>query len=383
MEITTRNNNQRIQNYELFGPVTNETVLITIQVHNRISYLKHLIESLRVADDISTALLIISHDVYDEALNDKVAKIDFCMVLQIYYPHSIQTHPKTFPGDDPKDCPRDATKLEAKELKCQNYDNPDMYGQFSRKIFSDIFNNIHFPLKGHYREAKYTQMKHHWWWKLNVIFDQLKVTRFYQGFLLLLEEDYFVAQDFIHVFKLMQMQTIKRCTMCNIISLGTYEEVLDKKSFNIIDVDSWTTNLHNMGMAFNRSTWSAIKNCATYFCEYDEYNYDFSLQNVNRKCLDNNLMVALIRGPRVYHIGECGVHHATKHCQADGKINAVKKQLTEAKKKKILFPSVLKRGKTNLDQPWMELVVNGGWGDKRDRSLCLRFTMDASWGNKD
>lgn len=45
--------------------------------------------------------------------------------------------------------------------KCNNALQPDMYG--------------------HYREAKFTQTKHHWWWKANRVFDQLDVTRYYTG----------------------------------------------------------------------------------------------------------------------------------------------------------------------------------------------------------
>jgi hypothetical protein len=36
-------------------------------------------------------------------------------------------------------------------------------------------------LYGHYREAKFTQTKHHWWWKANRVFDQLRATRNYNG----------------------------------------------------------------------------------------------------------------------------------------------------------------------------------------------------------
>lgn len=84
---------------------------------------------------------------------------------------------------------------------------------------------------GHYREAKFTQMKHHWWWKLNRIFDQLRATKLLNGYLLLLEEDYYVAEDFIHVLKLMQKRSIETCADCSIISLGLS---LDKSNFNVL-----------------------------------------------------------------------------------------------------------------------------------------------------
>ena len=38
--IDELNKEQVIRNEDVFGPVTNETVIIVIQVHNRISYLR-------------------------------------------------------------------------------------------------------------------------------------------------------------------------------------------------------------------------------------------------------------------------------------------------------------------------------------------------------
>lgn len=50
------NDEQKIFNAQTYGPITNETVLITIQVHNRITYLSKLIESLRHAQGIDKVL---------------------------------------------------------------------------------------------------------------------------------------------------------------------------------------------------------------------------------------------------------------------------------------------------------------------------------------
>jgi hypothetical protein len=46
-------------------------------------------------------------------------------------------------------------------LNCTNAKWPDLYG--------------------HFREAKFSQTKHHWWWKANRIFDQLHATKSYNG----------------------------------------------------------------------------------------------------------------------------------------------------------------------------------------------------------
>jgi len=42
------------------------------------------------------------------------------------------------------------------------------------------------------------------------------------GLVLFLEEDHFVAEDFIHVLRLMERTCRASCDRCNILSLGTY-----------------------------------------------------------------------------------------------------------------------------------------------------------------
>ena len=107
------------------------------------------------------------------------------------------------------------TLCRAKEIKCTNADHPDGYG--------------------HYREAPVTAIKHHWWWKvcvcvcvymcvcaracvrgvsssrqlilltlllqINHVFDGMKVTASYNGYVIFLEEDLYVAPDIFPVTK--------------------------------------------------------------------------------------------------------------------------------------------------------------------------------------
>ncbi|KAG5675235.1 hypothetical protein PVAND_005156 [Polypedilum vanderplanki] len=354
--IKMHNEEQRILNIERYGPITKDTFFITIQVHNRIAYLRHLVDSLKKAKNIDKALLIFSHDLYDNEINELIRSIDFCMVLQIFYPYSIQIYSNVFPGTDVNDCPRNIKKIDAIVKKCNNFDHPDSYG--------------------HYREAKFTQMKHHWWWKLNRIFDELNVTKELDIRLLLLEEDHFVAEDFLYIYKEMQKQISFECPKCNIIALGTYEEKLNENTYNKIEISPWTTNIHNMGMALNKTTWKAVKNCAEYFCTYDEYNYDFSLQNINIRCLKDKLFTALIRGPRIFHTGECGVHHIHKNCNVNKKIDEINLNLSEAKKHRLLYPEDLEISSVDLKHPVLILTNNGGWADKRDHCLCMQMTWN-------
>lgn len=82
--IKRYNAEQLVRNDNLFSALQNDSVVIIVQVHNRIEYLQHLVASLANAKDISKALLVFSHDYYDDGINDLVQSIDFCRVLQVF-----------------------------------------------------------------------------------------------------------------------------------------------------------------------------------------------------------------------------------------------------------------------------------------------------------
>ncbi|XP_023325761.1 alpha-1,6-mannosyl-glycoprotein 2-beta-N-acetylglucosaminyltransferase isoform X2 [Eurytemora carolleeae] len=338
----------------MFGPVTNSTLVIAIQVHHRLNYLRHLIISLSEARSIDRTLLIFSHDVWNEDINKLIRSIDFAMVLQIHYPYSLQTHPYTFPGESSRDCPRNIKPDDAAKLNCINKDWPDLYG--------------------HYREAKFTQTKHHWWWKSNQIFGNLKITADFTGTVLFLEEDHFVTEDFIHVLKLMEKEQEGVAKEANILCLGTY---LKKFNYKInskqAELTQWMSSKHNMGMALTRKTWNKILQCTNHFCRYDDYNWDWSLLHVSLNCLRDKLQTLMVRGPRVFHIGECGVHHKKKDCATSLVMNKVKYIIDSAKQ--YLFPDRLTIVESAVKKKVKLKKGNGGWGDKRDHSLCLNMTL--------
>ncbi|XP_058974891.1 alpha-1,6-mannosyl-glycoprotein 2-beta-N-acetylglucosaminyltransferase isoform X2 [Musca domestica] len=355
-QIAKYNDMQLVLNEYTFGPLQNDSVIIVIQVHTRIIYLRHLIVSLAQARDISRVLLIFSHDFYDEDINDLVQSIDFCKVMQIFYPYSIQTHPNEFPGVDPDDCPRDIKKDQAIIRKCNNALYPDLYG--------------------HYREAKFTQTKHHWWWKANRVFDQLEVTKYHTGLVLFLEEDHYVAEDFLYLLEMMQRRTADLCPQCNILSLGTYLKTFNYYTYNSkVEVMPWISSKHNMGFAFNRTTWTSIRKCGKHFCSYDDYNWDWSLQHVSQQCLQRKLHAMIVKGPRVFHIGECGVHHKKKNCESNQVISKVQQVLRIARKSGQIFPKSLTLTVASLIKKTKLRKGNGGWGDRRDHDLCMNMTL--------
>lgn len=63
---------------------TNGTLVILIQVHSRINYLKELIGSLRNTKHIEQALVIFSHDLFQSEINELIETIDFCAVNYKY-----------------------------------------------------------------------------------------------------------------------------------------------------------------------------------------------------------------------------------------------------------------------------------------------------------
>ncbi|XP_026467963.1 alpha-1,6-mannosyl-glycoprotein 2-beta-N-acetylglucosaminyltransferase isoform X2 [Ctenocephalides felis] len=353
-QIRYYNTKQTVINEEIFGPLQNDSVVIVVQVHTRITYLRHLIISLAQAQGISNVLIVFSHDYYDEDINDLVQSVDFCKVMQIFYPFSIQTHPNVFPGEDPKDCPRNLNREQAILRKCNNALHPDSYG--------------------HYREAKFCQTKHHWWWKANRVFDQLDVTKYFTGPVVFLEEDHYVAPDFLHVLGLMQESVKTHCSKCSILSLGTY-----LKTYNYYgnskqaEITPWISSKHNMGMVFNRTIWEGIRMCSPHFCTYDDYNWDWSLQHVSHVCLRNKLHAIVLRGPRVFHIGECGVHHKKKNCESAAMISKVQQVLKTSEK--YLFPSKLSLVMASPLKKQKLRKGNGGWGDTRDHALCYNMTL--------
>eukprot|EP00088_Acartia_fossae_P004770 TRINITY_DN12067_c0_g1_i4.p1 TRINITY_DN12067_c0_g1~~TRINITY_DN12067_c0_g1_i4.p1 ORF type:complete len:517 (-),score=99.95 TRINITY_DN12067_c0_g1_i4:174-1724(-) len=350
-KIRRTNMEQEILNRDKFG--SDFKYVIAVQVHNRVQYLRQLLESLREARGIDQTLLIFSHDVYQDDINSMVRSINFTRVLQIFYPFSIQTHPYTFPGESSKDCPRNAKPEEVKKLNCINKDWPDLYG--------------------HFREAKFTQTKHHWWWKANRIFNHLNSTSSFKGLVIFMEEDHYVTSDFLHVLNLMHKHNNKLSNPANILSLGTYLKKLNyKENSKQVEMTQWVSSLHNMGMALTKSTWNKIIQCQNHFCQYDDYNWDWSLLYVSLNCLKDKLQVMVSKGPRIFHIGECGVHHKKKDCNSSAVVNKVKFIVDSAKK--YFFPESL-RVSTRMPRRKLKLKKsNGGWGDLRDHQLCLNFS---------
>ncbi|XP_054719136.1 alpha-1,6-mannosyl-glycoprotein 2-beta-N-acetylglucosaminyltransferase-like [Uloborus diversus] len=347
---------QTVANLETFGPLKKNGVVIVIQVHNRTQYLYALIESLKQAQYINQTLLVFSHDLFDVYINALIRRIDFAKVIQIFYPNSIQLHPNEFPGHDPNDCPRNMKREIALQQGCNNAKYPDLYG--------------------HYREAKFTQTKHHWWWKVNHLIDGLQITSKHTGPVLFLEEDHYVAPDFLYLLTMMENARVMMCPQCNILCLGAHVKSCNYAAFSRkVEITKWISSKHNMGMVINRSLWQQIKKCAKAFCSFDDYNWDWSLQHVSASCLPSPLTAMVAIAPRVFHMGECGLHHKGRDCSSDKVVYKVMRVLVASSKH--LFPTSLTVHQS-IRKPFKAPKGNGGWGDVRDHILCCSQVKNSS-----
>ncbi|XP_046658260.1 alpha-1,6-mannosyl-glycoprotein 2-beta-N-acetylglucosaminyltransferase-like isoform X2 [Homalodisca vitripennis] len=339
------NKAQTIRNSDRFE-ITEETIVFVIQVHKRSAHLRGLIESLHSVVGINSSLLIFSHDYFDEEINEVVNSVDFAPVMQIFLPFSIQLYPAEFPGFSPNDCPWDVGVQKAKQLDCQGAQTPDHYG--------------------HYRQGEVTQIKHHWWWKINRVFDHLKVTKNF--------DDYYVAPDILHTLHLMIDFSVDNCTECNSFHLGTFTKTLSyEEEANKVDIGQW----NNLGFSFNRTFWNVLRECASVFCTFDDYNWDWSYQYAAQQCFFQKLTPLVVRASRVFHVGDCdGMHNQRDDCNFETSLQSAK-DLVESEKRYFFPESLIILGRNyhqaRVQKGW------GGWSDPRDIQLCLDITsLDTS-----
>ena len=330
-------------------------LVLLIQVHNRLQHLEQLLESLEQNQFIRDTLIITSHDLYSPHIHELVTSVRYTRVIPIYYPYSQQLHNNTFPGPDPNDCPKRMQREEALRINCNNADTPDQYGN--------------------YREAQFTSIKHHWFWKIITVFEKLDCLRGYTGHVLFLEEDHYTSPDFVATaLQLVELRNAS-CPECDFINMGVYQPKNTEGASNVF-VYEWVAGEHNMGFGMDRGTWDRIKSCADYFCKFDDYNWDWSLEAVGLNCLNKHFVVLSMGIPRIFHLGKCGVHQTGQGCDP--------KQLAELAKMSFLRRDHLSQDKLILVGPVKPLqqarMPNprgfGGWGDRRDHKLCLDYLRD-------
>ncbi|XP_064485240.1 alpha-1,6-mannosyl-glycoprotein 2-beta-N-acetylglucosaminyltransferase-like isoform X3 [Ornithodoros turicata] len=284
-------------------------------------------------------------------LHQIVTDMNAQQVMQIFFENSTQLYPFQFPGQDPRDCPRDTKPDYARKIKCLNADHPDVYM--------------------HYRESKFTQIKHHWWWKVNTVFHKLNITKNHDGPMLLLEEDHYVTPDLLVMAKLMLSEKNRFCKnatcLCSVgnskVDHDHHPQTADK-----VEILKWAQSSNNLGHLFTRDVWNVVKSCAHEFCTYDDYNWDLTLTALAKTCFPRNSLQVSLRNSRVLHIGDCGVHSKSRTCRED----LVKRAFRIA-----AMNRSFRRATRLMEIPprhYKVPLVSGGWGDIRDHNLCLSMT---------
>ncbi|XP_077366702.1 alpha-1,6-mannosyl-glycoprotein 2-beta-N-acetylglucosaminyltransferase-like isoform X2 [Festucalex cinctus] len=345
--INRANFKQHILNAERF-PGEPQLVLV-VQVHNRLEYLQLLIKSLEKAAEVHSFLLIFSHDYFSSEIDAIVQGITFCKVLQIYFPFSTQLYPTEFPGQDPRDCPRDISKDDAIKTGCLNAQHPDSYG--------------------HYREASVTQTKHHWWWKLHFVWERVQAMQGYGGFVIFLEEDNYILPDFFHLYQPVVEYKKNSCQDCDMLALGNHNDFtgFPTLSNKVSTTTEWIKS--NIGIAISREVYYKMMACSSDFCTYDDYNWDWTLQHLSGTCISKPIKVLVVHGSRVLHTGDCGLHQK-QNCRPEWASQKIEEALAIAKDS--LFPSSLVLTAPEVAQN-KDHVKNGGWGDVRDHILCKSY----------
>nr|GLL23066.1 alpha-1,6-mannosyl-glycoprotein 2-beta-N-acetylglucosaminyltransferase [Ipomoea trifida] len=331
------------RNMDLYPRLAKDHIVIVLYVHNRPKYLRVVVDSLSRVTGISETLLIVSHDGYFDEMNEVVEGIRFCQVKQIFSPYSPHIFNGSFPGVSPRDC---KDKDDPAEKHCEG--NPDQYGN--------------------HRSPKIVSLKHHWWWMMNTVWDGLRETRNHVGHILFIEEDHFIFPNAYRNLQLLAELKPRKCPDCYAANLAPSEVKSRGEGWDSLIAE----RMGNVGYAFNRTVWKKIHMKAAKFCAFDDYNWDITMWATVYPSFGTP--VYTLRGPKTsaVHFGRCGLHQGADKvaCIDNG---AVSIDLLDDDKV------------INIKSDWGVHVHEhqsgyqagfkgwGGWGDKRDRQMCMDF----------
>lgn len=337
LKVEQLNAHIEVINWDMYRPVNSETTIIVIHVQKDVERLQYLIISLGQVKHIHQVLLIFSHSYYDDIINSLVKSIDFCKVMQIFYPYSLQLNPNKFPGFDPDDCNvtiRPETSSPPNRLQCFE------------------------------RDARRTQHKQHWWWTANYVFEGLEWSSNKQV-TMFLEEDNYVLPDLLHMLQY-AWRVLPYFPTVEVMSFGRpHAGDLD---YDLLMIDAWTPP-YDKGLAFNKTTWRKIYERLSYYCFYDDSSWSYSLVHLFGNFSNGVAEMAACSAPRVlstsvFPSGQRAARWAWRRAQ-----------------RAALFPPQVRATLTvslrgRVRRPWHAPPHgNGGWADLRDQMLCMDTLM--------
>ncbi|KAM7274307.1 hypothetical protein ACFE04_028971 [Oxalis oulophora] len=330
------------RNRDRFPKLAKDHIVIVLYVHNRPQYLQVVVQSLSKVVGISETLLIVSHDGYYEEMNKIVEGINFCQVKQIFAPFSPHLFPNSFPGVSPNDCKDKDDKL------CEG--NSDQYKN--------------------YRSPKIVSLKHHWWWMMNTVWDGLDETGGHSGHILFIEEDHFIFPNAYRNLQLLTALKPLKCPNCYAANLAPSDVNSRGEDFDSLIAEK----MGNVGYSFNRTVWRKIHQKAKEFCFFDDYNWDITMWATVYPSFGHP--VYTLRGSRTsaVHFGKCGLHQGQgkNACIDNGMVNI---QIHDSDRNVNIKSEWDVRTFTHQTGYKAGFRGWGGWGDERDRGLCLTFAQ--------
>lgn len=332
------------RNIDIYPNLASDRIIIVLYVHNRPQYLQVVVQSLSQVVGISETLLIVSHDGSFEEMNKIVEGIKFCQVKQIFAPYSPHVFSNSFPGVSPSDC---KGKEDVTNKHCIG--NPDQYGN--------------------YRSPKIVSLKHHWWWMMNTVWDGLIETRHHRGHILFIEEDHFIFPNAYRNLQLLTALKPKKCPDCYAANLAPCDVNSKGEGWEKLIAE----RMGNVGYAFNRTVWRKIHRKAREFCSFDEYNWDITMWATVYPSFGSP--VYTLRGPRTsaVHFGKCGLHQGQGEknaCIDNGMVNIQVEGINKVPNIKSEWDVHVFKHQSGYQAGFKGW---GGWGDDRDRQMCLDF----------
>jgi alpha-1,6-mannosyl-glycoprotein beta-1,2-N-acetylglucosaminyltransferase len=242
---------------------------IVIRVFDKHEYVKFTVDHYRNVVGINETMIVFSHDGIFPEVFKVVESIDFCQVKQIVHPYSLHTLTNRFPGKD-ETIPK------------------------------------HLDAYGHERPYPHTALKHHYWWHLNTAWDVLFPT--HTGDIVLMEEDHAPTKDFYVTLKNLARIRDKECPEdCFNVQLHEHGNYAGMNAQGGVHDLVKSGMFGNIGISFNRRNFLKIKRNAKAFCEFDDYNWDWSTIHMQSLGLLPKLSLVPVI-PRAVHIGTCGTH---------------------------------------------------------------------------
>ncbi|XP_063618714.1 alpha-1,6-mannosyl-glycoprotein 2-beta-N-acetylglucosaminyltransferase-like [Cydia splendana] len=295
------------------SPVVDDNMpVLVVLAGRRAARLQWLLASLAAVADIGDALLVISHSFYDEAVNEVVKRVKYCRVLQLYYPYSVQLFPNRFPGPD---------------------------------------------LNRSHAVAIAAEEKHHWWWTISFLFNRYTSIDHKMGLVLFLQEDDYVAPDLLHMLRYAK-RAFTYHPEAEVISLG---RPVTEADYSLLTVAPWQPPFES-GLAFNLTFFKKLQASASYFCQYNDASWSYSLLAAFASQPRGYVDMITSMSPRVvstreYASGREGVE------KAQGVFNKLIPMRVRV--------AYIATGEGRVSHPEPVPHGAGGWEDARDRLLCL------------